>query len=104
MGLWIRQNLGEGLTVMSLKPMTAFYARGEHVYIPWAEYPAMIDYARRKAVDVIAIDEKAFREKRPILQNLLNEEEYAWDLSPCFISEKGEKIIMYQLKKHEQNL
>jgi hypothetical protein len=98
MGNWIKKNVGKKLTVMSLKPMTAFYSEGEHVYIPWADYRKTINYARRKGVDVIAVDEKAMRMKRPTLMPLLDEIKVSDDLEPVYISGVKDRIIIYKFK------
>jgi len=91
MGGWIKGNRGEGLTIMSLKPMTAFYAEGDHIYLPWADYQQTIDYARENGVDIIAVDEYALEGKRPeVLHVLLDTHAVADDLVTIFKTSQGQ--------------
>jgi len=59
-GLWLREHFPQTTRLLIFSPAFAFYFYdGEHqangIYGPWAEYPALLSFARQKNVDVIAV-------------------------------------------------
>ncbi len=105
MGKWIENNLGEGLTIMSLKPMTAFYADGKHVYIPWADYDEFLNYVKRKKIDVLVVDFENFKMKRPeSLYRLMDKNAVSDNFEAVFeLDDINNKVIIYKMKKNDEN-
>jgi 4-amino-4-deoxy-L-arabinose transferase-like glycosyltransferase len=97
-GEWIRQNLSKDTTLMARKKYVGAYSGRRIVFLPFADYPDMIAYARHKGVDIIVMDEK-FKALRPQLEFLFDESGHPEDLVPIYSAhnEKGQKIILYKL-------
>lgn len=57
-GMWIRENATSSpLLVMGPSPVAAFYAKAESIYLPNEELSVVLDYARKKEVDYIYINQ-----------------------------------------------
>jgi hypothetical protein len=56
-GLWLKSHATPTLTVMAAGPWPAFYAGGQYLALPDEAYPVVVDYARRKKVDYILIEQ-----------------------------------------------
>lgn len=57
----------EATKIMSRETSTAFYAGGELIWLPYAEYADMTAYARRHGVDFLVISRRDLDERRPCL-------------------------------------
>ena len=103
-GEWIKQNLPKDVTLMARKLYVGAYSGRKTVFLPYADYPDVIAYARQKGVDVIVMDEK-FKALRPQLEFLFDESSPPGDLVPIHTvyNEKGQKIILYKIlpEKHD---
>ncbi len=56
-GLWLKAHATPTLTVMAAGPWPAFYAGCQYLALPDEEYPAVLDYARRKRVDYVLVEQ-----------------------------------------------
>ncbi len=102
-GEWIKQNLPKDVTLMARKLYVGAYSGRKTVFLPYADYPNVIAYARQKGVDVIVMDEK-FKALRPQLGFLFEDSISLPDLVPIFTTknEKGQKIILYKIVPAKQ--
>lgn len=97
-GEWIRQSLSRDTTLMARKKYVGAYSGRRIVFLPFADYPDVIAYARHKGVNVIVMDEK-FKALRPQLDFLFQEHGRLEDLDPiiAFHNDKGQEIILYKV-------
>jgi 4-amino-4-deoxy-L-arabinose transferase-like glycosyltransferase len=58
-GEWIKTQASRPTLVMSPTPEVAFFAQGEHVFLPDEDYDVVIAYARRRHVKYLVIDENS---------------------------------------------
>jgi 4-amino-4-deoxy-L-arabinose transferase-like glycosyltransferase len=70
---WIRSQGLESPLIMATGPWPAFYTGGRHLYIPNEELPVVLEYARRKKVDFIVLEER-WLDSTPSLAPLLDSE------------------------------
>lgn len=56
-GLWLKNHSSAAPTVMAAGPWPTFYAGGQYLALPDEEYATVVDYARRKKVDYILIEQ-----------------------------------------------
>ena len=61
-GLWLRERYAQDERLMIVSPSIAFYFydarhQGNAVDLPWTEYPALVDFARRQEVGLLAASE-----------------------------------------------
>lgn len=61
-GLWLKERFAQHLRLMTNTPSIAFYFydaehQGNEVGLPFADYPALLEYARRQKVDLVAASE-----------------------------------------------
>jgi len=97
-GEWIKQNLPENTVLMARKLYVGAYSGRKTVFLPFADYPDVIAYARHKGVDVIVMDEK-FKALRPSLEFLFEEWGGHEELVPIVtaFNDKGQKTILYKV-------
>ncbi|MCO6509531.1 MAG: glycosyltransferase family 39 protein [Aridibacter famidurans] len=58
-GVWIRENTASAPSlIMGPSPVAAFYAKADSIYLPNEKFTEVIDYARRKGVDYIYVNER----------------------------------------------
>ncbi|RLJ04045.1 MAG: hypothetical protein DRP08_02525, partial [Candidatus Aenigmatarchaeota archaeon] len=97
-GIWIKKNLPPRPIIMSRYSHVPFYADGVFVPMPYANYSAVIDYARYKNVDYIIINRDVISIRRPELAFLINETSAAPELKLIFEYNDGkENILVYEL-------
>ena len=72
-GLWLKQNGGEHRRIMNREYSSAYYAGGDAVILPYADYAATTDYAGRKSVDYLIISTQDLKNYRPELSPLLDD-------------------------------
>lgn len=96
---WIKEHGKSKPLIMSTGPWAAFYSGGRHIYLPDNEYPVILEYARRKKVDYIVIDERLTPETRPRLRFLLDEEGRPGDLELVYKYDEIPdcKILVFKL-------
>jgi 4-amino-4-deoxy-L-arabinose transferase-like glycosyltransferase len=73
-GVWVRDRLGPGVTLMARAPEIAYHARALWIPLPYFEYrdvDAVVEAARRARAAVLVIDERLVRVYRPALLPLL---------------------------------
>ena len=56
--VWIKEHSNTPPVIMASGPWAAFWSGGKHLYLPNEEYPVVIDYARRKGVKYLIIEEQ----------------------------------------------
>ena len=97
--LWIKEHAHSRPLIMSTGPWAAFYSGGEHLYLPDEEYSVVIEYARRKNVNYIVIDERLIPQKRSRLQFLLDRESQHPELKLVYRYDKipDNKILVFEL-------
>jgi hypothetical protein len=92
------QNLPPAAMILARKPEIAYYAKRLMHPIPNEELPAIVQYARRKDIDYLVVDEY-FIATRPQLRFLLEEESFPPDL--LFLheekAENGRKLRVFQI-------
>jgi 4-amino-4-deoxy-L-arabinose transferase-like glycosyltransferase len=97
-GEWMAQNLPPAAMILARKPEIAYYAKRLMHPIPNEELPAIVQYARRKDIDYLVVDEY-FIATRPQLRFLLEEESFPPDL--LFLheekAENGRKLRVFQI-------
>jgi len=99
-GVWSARHLGEGLVIMSTKPYVAFYGKGRHLYLPNEDYSRIMEYAQRKGVDVLVVDDDGIVADAPQLEFLLDESKAPDPLVPVYKNTRGnKKIILYKIGK-----
>ena len=69
---WIKRHSDSTPLIMSTSPAVAFYAGARIINLPYEEYPVVIEYAKRKEVDYIMVEEQDLAD-RPLLKFLLDE-------------------------------
>lgn len=97
---WIKDNTNSLPLVMSTSPLTAFYSGGRHIYLPDEEYPEVLEYARRKKVDYIVINERGVTKLTPPLKFLLDDQSQhpGLDLIYKYDKEPGYKVLVFKLE------
>ena len=96
--MWIRDHSRPAPLIMSAGPWAAFYSGGKHLYLPDEEYSVVIEYAKRKKVDYIIIDERWVPQQTPRLKFLLNEESQHPELKLVHKDETSNyKLLIFEL-------
>ncbi len=72
MGLWIKENQSPRPSIMSRKPFISFYAEGNWILTPYARIEDILDFARFKGIDLLALDSRYVMIARPFLIPLLD--------------------------------
>ncbi|MDO8736000.1 MAG: glycosyltransferase family 39 protein [Thermoleophilia bacterium] len=72
-GEWIRQEAGPGSKIMSTDLSAAYYAGGQSILIPKADYELTAKYARNKGDDYLVITGQDIAKWRPELDRLLHD-------------------------------
>ncbi len=72
LGLWMRQSLGEGRSLMAVAPVAAYYARGRYEVLPYAGLPEALGYARRRGIEYLVVDASEIPRHRPQVTALLD--------------------------------
>ncbi len=71
-GEWLKDNIGNGKTIMERRPFVSFYSNGRFVYLPYADYEDTIKYGCNNKVDFLVVDSRYLEKLRPQLKQLLN--------------------------------
>ena len=99
-GRWLAENSAGG-PLMAAAPWPAFYSGGEHLFLPLEPYPTVIEYARRKGVNFIVIEEDTTSPHMRFLFQPGGEERAAADLAPAYRydyeGKPGHRIVVYKL-------
>ncbi len=100
---WIKSNGPLRPLIMATGPWAAFYAEGQHLYIPRADYETVITYAQRKRVTYLIIDSRWIDKFNARLRFLLESDAAPKDLIPVHrINENPQyPLIVYRLRSHE---
>lgn len=98
-GLWMKENVPQNPVIMAKRPYIAFYAEGTYIPIPYANYTAMMRYAKLHNVKCIVMDEKETPKLRPQLAFLLDETKAPKDDLKLIYkdSKTHNKIVIYEL-------
>lgn len=88
---WVQEHSDATPLIMSDTPQIAFYAQAQNLYVPFEEYQTVIDYANRREVDYIIIEEEHLK-KKPLLGFLLD----AQNIPP-------ELKLVYENKQHPEH-
>lgn len=86
-GQWIKEHTAAPPIVMSPAPEVAFFANGQHVFLPDEDYEVMVAYARRRQVKYLVIDEYSARIS-PRWQQFLTESAQVPAFKPVYGSTK----------------
>jgi 4-amino-4-deoxy-L-arabinose transferase-like glycosyltransferase len=99
LGLWIRDNLGPDVMIMSTSPHIAFYAECKHATLPWGELPEVLKYAHKKGVEYLAVGERYVPSQRPLVAFLLDEKKAPGQLKLIYklTGMNRKKILLYKL-------
>ena len=98
-GLWLAENTPDDARVMTRSFHVQSYSQREIVAFPYADYPSMLEFARRMGVDYIVADESTMRHRRPELFDILMRAEGAPEglaLAHEF-TERGQTVKIYRL-------
>lgn len=98
-GIWLKENIGEDLIIMSRKQWVSFYSNSKVVFVPYSNYEDMLDFACHENVDYIVIDERFVSKTRPRLRFLLDEKNTPKEIKSIYKDESIKKILIYELKK-----
>jgi 4-amino-4-deoxy-L-arabinose transferase-like glycosyltransferase len=100
-GRWIKSNDADRPFIMAVNPWAAFYAEGRHVYIPKADYGAVVVYARRKQVKYLIVSNRYIEKLNKDLRFLLENDAAPKDFIPVYrIDENPQfRLIVYRLRK-----
>jgi 4-amino-4-deoxy-L-arabinose transferase-like glycosyltransferase len=95
---WIKEHSDSSPIILATEPWIAFEAGGKHLYLPDEEYPVVIDYARRKNVKYIVVEEDRIV-KTPRLRFLLDEQRTPPELNLVYkySKEREPKALVYQI-------
>jgi hypothetical protein len=98
-GSWIKDNLPQGVLIMTRWPELAFYAEKSFVMISNNKYTDLIQYAQDRYVDYIVIDRRSATKLYPEFNFLLNETDIPSELELVYIWDKRPeyKVIIYKL-------
>jgi hypothetical protein len=96
--MWIKGQADSKPVIMATDPWPAFYTGGKHIYIPNEEYSVIIDYARKKKIDYIVVQEDSIS-ATPSLGFLLNEESQHPELMLAYQDDRvpKRKILIFKL-------
>nr|MBC7244106.1 glycosyltransferase family 39 protein [Chloroflexota bacterium] len=98
-GLWLKEHIPQGSTVMSRYPAIAFYADARWKPTPNAKYEQVLSYARANQVDYFVLDELETRELRPQLAFLLNEYATPAELELFHVVRSTDgKLVVFKLR------
>jgi 4-amino-4-deoxy-L-arabinose transferase-like glycosyltransferase len=97
-GLWIRDRGPREPLIMAAGPWAAYYADGRHLYLPQETPPTVLDYARRKGIDYLIVDERS-RSRYPSLMSLLDSRELPLGLRVAYENrdELGYALRVFEL-------
>lgn len=101
MGQWMKENINEieNKIVMSRKAGVPFYAGARHEPLYYGEYPGLIEYAKSRKVDYLAIDQWTIPKTRPQFAFLLKESKKHPGLQLVHtVRYKGRKTILYLIE------
>jgi len=95
---WIKEHSDSPPVIMATGPWVVFLTGGKHLYLPDEEYSVVIDYARRKNVTYIVVEEDWIF-KTPRLRFLLDEQRTPPELSLVYkySKERAPKVLVYQI-------
>jgi len=69
--IWIQENARNASpVVMSNEPLVAYYAGGEHTYIPPGSYESLVAFIRKNQVDYLVLGEKEVKRGEPFIRQL----------------------------------
>lgn len=99
-GLWMKENVPKNPVIMAKRPYIAFYAEGTYIPIPYANYTAMMRYAKLHDVKYIVMDEKETAKVRPQFAFLLDETKAPEDDLKLIYKDGNahNKILIYELQ------
>ena len=99
-GLWLKENVPQNPVIMAKRPYIAFYAEGTYIPLPYANYTAMIRYAKLHDVTYIVMDEKETAKVRPQFAFLLDETKAPEDDLKLVYKDSNShnRILIYELQ------
>jgi hypothetical protein len=57
-GLWIKDHKTSPPLIMAPSPVIAFYAEGNHIFMPDEEFSVVLEYAKRKKVNYLFVSQR----------------------------------------------
>ena len=97
-GLWIKNNADTPAPlIMAQGPIVAYYARGNHIYLPNESLSTVIDYAKRKNVNYLVFSERRVKDTPRVFSG--GEENLPENLQLVYKDEQNPnyKINIYRL-------
>ncbi|MFA6001131.1 MAG: glycosyltransferase family 39 protein [Thermoleophilia bacterium] len=101
-GLWLKENGGEGTRIMNREYSSAYYAGGDAVILPYADYAATTDYARKKNVEYLIVGTQALKDYRPGLERLLDDDLAAhpeWELVDSIRPGASREVLIFRIRE-----
>jgi 4-amino-4-deoxy-L-arabinose transferase-like glycosyltransferase len=97
-GLWVRQVLGPGRTILTLHRTIPFYAGADFVGLPFAPYEDIVTYARVNRVDALLL-QGSEQDRSPELADLLAHlpADPRWKFLDSLSVEEGGRSYTYRL-------
>lgn len=97
--MWLKEHTDPDCTIMSRKPIIAFYAKRKRILTPWANYDELMKFIHSNSVNYLVIDEYWTVPLRPQLAFLIDETKAPEELKPVYIFDDvdGHKLIIYEV-------
>ena len=103
-GKWLKNHSAAPPRILAASPWPTFYADGQHLFLPYETYPVVVDYAKRKKIDYLVVEQELKASNRYMKFLLLNRSDenlqrIAPDLKPVYKYDQkpGAKIIVFKL-------
>jgi 4-amino-4-deoxy-L-arabinose transferase-like glycosyltransferase len=97
-GLWLKENSGVDVLVMSRDTEVPFYAQRRWAATPHEDYQTFIAYVQKRRADYVVVDEREATVIRPQLKSLLDEASPPPELRHAYTaSDDRGKTIVYEV-------
>lgn len=100
-GEWISENGGDDDRIMSRESLSAWYAEGTQVLLPYGTLGEIVEYGRDRDAGYLIVSRYLVDELRPDLQPLLEAEEDPAGLEAVYTSGEGtdDEVVVYRLQE-----
>lgn len=98
-GLWMKENISSGSTVIASRPQAAFYGGMKYLTLPYAEFNDIMRYAEIQCGDYLLLYNNEDMELRPFLTPLMKDgfTDLRLKLVKKMETRKGGSIYLYEL-------
>ena len=99
-GEWLRDTAGPGARIMNRDYISAYYAGGTVVLLPFDDYEDTNEYAQNKEVDYMILSPAAIPEWRPGMVRLLGDDDQhpEWKLVHTVNAGSGKEVRIYEFE------